>query len=69
MERVGRGRGAGAGGVAVDRLRGMRTPRGESLWLYSWGKDRETARRLLFPGENMNRLSLPSLDWTAPATS
>ena len=57
-----KGEGSGSGRSSSRSPERDEDPRGESLWLYSWGKDRETARRLLFPGENMNRLSLPSLD-------
>ena len=63
MERGRKGEGSGSGRSSSRSPERDEDPRGESLWLYSWGKDRETARRLLFPGENMNRLSLPSLDW------
>ena len=53
--RDGKGRkGEGSGQSSRRSPERDEDPRGESLCLYSWGKDRDTARHLLFPGEHMN---------------
>lgn len=68
MERGRKGEGAERAWVAVDRLRGMRTPEGNPCGSI-WGKDRETARRLLFPWGKYESTQF-TLTWlTAPGLS